>query len=130
MTRKKHPEQEKTVKVKGMTCDSCEVLLERKLGALPGVKRVKASHAKGTIKITHKNNIDDDRIAAAIKEAGYDTTTNKKDRVKELGAGLIIVLAIYLVLRQFELTSAFGVSDGMSLGFILLLGLVASISSC
>ena len=39
--------QEKTYYVKGMHCAACEVLIEKKLLEIPGVKSVQASTDKG-----------------------------------------------------------------------------------
>src|SRR5882672_9344008 len=49
----------------------------------------------------------------------------------EIGAAFLIIVAILLVLGQLDLLpKQFGVSETMSYGLVLVIGLVASVSSC
>lgn len=126
-----------------MTCASCELLLERKLKAVPGVKDVDISHRTGIARITAKSDQlpSADRITAAIEKAGYtvidenapsiSTLSPDKRKWMEIGVALLIIFAGYKLLQAFDLVSlAPSTSGALSLGGVLLIGLVAGTSSC
>ncbi len=132
-----------TVCIGGMTCASCELLLERKLKAIPGIKDVDISHRTGIARITAKSDQlpSAERITAAIEKAGYmiidenapSITTLSPDKRKwmEIGVALLIIFAGYKLLQAFDLVSlAPSTSGALSLGGVLLIGLVAGTSSC
>lgn len=121
-----------------MTCPSCELLLERKLKAVPGVKAVDAQYKKGIAHITAEKNhaLDMEAIAATIEKAGYALEANhalSPDCRKwlEIGASLLVIFAVYKLLQTFDLISlAPSTSGALSMGGIFLIGLVAGTSSC
>lgn len=132
-----------TVCIGGMTCASCELLLERKLKAVPGVKDVDISYKTGIARITAKSDQlpSAERITAAIEKAGYTVIDEKASSVStlspdkrkwmEIGVALLIIFAGYKLLQAFDLVSlAPSTSGALSLGGVLLIGLVAGTSSC
>lgn len=128
------------VKVHGMHCGSCEVLVERNFKKLPGIESVKVNHASGKAKVfyTEEPNIED--LENTIKEHGYKVSHwNERHLVKHddekpdyltIGGIVVIVVSAYLLLKRLNLIPDIGVSDTMSLGFVFLIGLVASMSTC
>jgi len=60
------------LKVKGMHCHSCEMLVSDELGEIAGVKKVAADHAKGLVTIEADDNVDITKIKSKIKELGYE----------------------------------------------------------
>lgn len=143
MSENNPKERYATVCIGGMTCPSCELLLERKLKAVPGVKDVDISHRTGIARITAKADQlpSADRITAAIEKAGYtvidenapsiSTLSPDKRKWMEIGVALLIILAGYKFLQAFDLVSlAPSTSGALSLGGVLLIGLVAGTSSC
>ena len=59
-----------TLKIKGMHCKSCEILIQDSLEEL-GVKS-KADHKKGAVEVEFDNNkISQDKIKQAIEKEGY-----------------------------------------------------------
>lgn len=125
-----------------MTCGSCEILLERKIKAVPGVIDVHVDHRKGLAVITaHPDALpSSDRIEQIIHKAGYrlqdsdeaasggETAQNKW---MEIGGSLLIIFAIYKLLQVFDLVSlAPSTSGALSFGGIFVIGLVAGTSSC
>ncbi|MDP3698964.1 MAG: sulfite exporter TauE/SafE family protein [Nanoarchaeota archaeon] len=136
----------KTFKVKGMTCTSCEVLIERKLKHVSGVKTVKVSRAKEQAEVECSENVQLEQLQEAVKDKGYtlyasnDPIENQpknsfilkdKERYSEIGAVLVVLFAAYFLLTQFNLLPKnFGVTDNMSYGFIFVIGLVAATSTC
>ena len=132
-----------TIHITGMTCSSCELLLERKLKHIPGIMDVDVDHRKGTATITARTDHlpDSDRIASVIHSAGYSlldehsptVSSGDPDQKKwlEIGGSLLIIFAIYKILQAFDLVSlAPSTSDALSLGGIFVIGLVAGTSSC
>ena len=56
------------LKVQGMTCSSCEVLIERKLKHLPGVEKVKVSRAKEEVQVECDDTVTVAQLQEPIKE--------------------------------------------------------------
>ncbi len=60
-----------------------------------------------------------------------NTAKNSTRDYVEIGNAFFIVIAIFFVLRQFDLLpKQFGLSNTMSYGLVFVIGLVASVSSC
>jgi hypothetical protein len=60
-----------------------------------------------------------------------DTTKNSARDYLEIAAAFLIIVAILLALGRADLLpKQFGVSENMSYGLIVIIGLVASVSSC
>ena len=56
------------LKVQGMTCSSCEVLIERNLKKIPGVDKVTVSRAKEQAEVECSNDIQLEQLQDAVKE--------------------------------------------------------------
>ena len=131
------------LKVQGMTCSSCEVLIERNLKKVPGVEKVKVSRAKEQAEVECADHVQIEELQNAIKDKGYTLSVPEKntfknnfilkdkERYSEIGAVLVVLFAAYFLLTQFDiLPKNFGVTDNMSYGFIFVIGLVAATSTC
>lgn len=129
--------------VQGMTCTSCEVLIERNLKKLPGLEKVNVSQAKGEVEIESSRDIPLEELQQAIAEKGYVLSAalpesqqshqhqqSAKDRWAEIGAVAVILFSLYFILKQFNIVPDLGVTDTMSYGFIFVIGLVAATSTC
>lgn len=63
------------LKVSGMHCGSCEMLIEMAVSELSGVQGVKADSGRGTVVVEHDAvATGSDEIKAAITGAGYEVT--------------------------------------------------------
>ncbi len=126
-----------------MTCASCELLLEKNLQAVPGIKHVDVDHKSGIARITAQADClpSLERISAVIQKAGYSvfdegapsmsTLSPDKRKWLEIGGALLIIFAIYKILQVFDLVSlAPSTSGALSFGGIFVIGLVAGTSSC
>jgi uncharacterized protein len=132
------------LKIDGMHCINCEVFIERSLKKVPGVSRVMANYAAGEVDIVYSGEIDLDHLQGAIAEGGYtivssdesessakDRRNNTKLEYLEIGATFLILAGLFFFLKEFDfLPRGFGITDNMSYGLVLLIGLVASVSSC
>ncbi len=133
------------IKVKGMTCASCEVILERGMKKVEGVKNVQVNRSKEKAIIHCENDVQLEDLQAAVADNGYtliphdtiDTPirppfiVKNKKRYSEIGSVIAILIGAYLILNQLEiLPGGIGVTDNMSYGFIFIIGLVAATSTC
>ncbi len=131
------------VNIRGMHCSHCEVLIERKLSAIPGVQRVDVSFRKGLAQITHRGNVDTTAVQNAVEEEGYavlswdeweGTVGKQRNTVRdfaEIGAAFLILAGIFFLARQFGLLShGFVISENIGYGIVFVIGVVASVSSC
>lgn len=57
--------------VEGIMCSGCEKRIETALGNLKEVKKVKASHKDGSVKVVLKENIDVEVLKNTIDEIGF-----------------------------------------------------------
>ncbi len=138
-------QHQQTVDIEGMHCAACEVLIEHAWRQLPGVDKVIVKRSKNRAHIFCQQAIPLDKLNEVINEHGYRVVnhnstktllTEKKhrslaDKLTDVGAVTLILAVIYIAARGFGFEpSSLGVTDQMSFGFIFLLGLVASFSSC
>ncbi len=134
-----------TLAIKGMTCSSCEVLIERNLKTVPGVSDVKVSRAREEATLSCRDGTTLDQLQETVREKGYvfsykdpidkppkaEFFVRNKKRYAEIGAVFLFIMAAYFVLQKFDfLPQSIGVTDNMSYGFIFLIGLVAATSTC
>jgi uncharacterized protein len=132
-----------SIRIDGMTCASCELLLERKLKSMAGVQSVDVNYKKGIAHITAKAKEMPtlESLSAVIRTAGYNvidegrisgtTLSPNKRKWMEIGASLLVIFAIYKLLDTFDLVSlAPSTSGSLTIGGIFLIGLVAGTSSC
>lgn len=132
------------LKIQGMHCASCEVMIERKFKQIPGIEKVNVNNATGKATIYFSKTPQLRELQEVVKENGYSVSLphvrpnaeqplhkNTKREYAEIGAVFLFVAALYLVLSQFDLIpKSLGISDSMSYGFVFLIGLVAAVSTC
>ena len=127
------------LKIHGTHCASCEVLIERRLRALPGVRRVKVNYADGRAVVESAQPLSLDAVNLAIRADGYRASLWSSASAQprgarhyvEVGAIFLVLYALAHMLGQFKLLPAgLGVSTSMGLGTVFLIGLVAAVSSC
>lgn len=145
------PQKSVHLRIAGMHCASCELLLERKFKALPSVASVRVNHHKGTATLWLKDGASLDRSDIEPLFAGTDyrlvsfgdgqqnipDTAHRSDsipphqHVLEIGGALLIIFALYKVLQQFDVVSlAPSTAGALTYGGVILIGLVAGASSC
>ncbi len=132
-----------SLRIAGMTCGSCELLLERKLKTIPGILSVNVNHktGKATFRADPRNLPSEDAIVSVIRAAGYAIAEEDAPTVAsvapaqrkwmEIGASLLIIYALYTILKAYDVVSlAPSTTDALSWGGVLLIGLIAGTSSC
>lgn len=71
---KEKSKMEKTLNITGMMCGHCEAHVKKALEAVAGVTEAVASHEKGTAVVKLSQDVSDDVLTAAVKDAGYEVT--------------------------------------------------------
>lgn len=132
------------LKIHGMHCASCEVLIERTLKDIPGVEQVNVRFATGETEIAVSDeNITIGRIEDAVRSDGYSVSwwherhtaavprKNSSQDYIEIGYVFLFIVATYLLLNRFDiLPRGFGITDTMGYGLVFVIGLVAALSTC
>ncbi|MFA6475679.1 MAG: sulfite exporter TauE/SafE family protein [Patescibacteria group bacterium] len=129
------------IRVRGTTCTSCEIIIEREFKKLNGVKRVKVNHANGWCEIEHDATIPlyKSELKALLEKHGYSLWSDKSVQVKqsqqhhwrEFGVALLILFVVYKILQFLGVFSISTTVDAsINLGTIFVIGLVAAMSTC
>jgi sulfite exporter TauE/SafE/copper chaperone CopZ len=122
----------------GMSCANCETLIEKAFKTVPGVERVRVK--QGYAEVDHRGSLDLAALRHSIDQHGYslrplDPTISKTRRnsardFAEIAGILAILAGAAFVLQQFGLMPrGYAVSEGMTLGLVFLIGLVASVAA-
>ena len=131
------------VEIGGMHCANCEVLIERRFRDVSGVVGVLANRHTGRAEVQHLGPLDIEALRRVVHDDGYTVsyarapdagTAGPKNTARdyiEIGAALLIVLALYSALCQFDiLPTGVAVPSSIGYGLAFLIGAVASISTC
>ncbi|MCX6784974.1 MAG: sulfite exporter TauE/SafE family protein, partial [Candidatus Komeilibacteria bacterium] len=127
------------IPVFGMHCRSCELLLEKSVKEVAGVGSAKAFFRKGKIDIHFQGNEPSwDVVKSKIQSCGYKIgasegrpwLTRQTAAYSQLLLAVIIIFALYGLLRLTGLASFSLTNSKISYPFILLIGLVAGLSTC
>ncbi len=137
--------------VKGMHCASCEVLIERHLKKIAGVHHVNVNRAANIVSIDFEGDITLQQFQDALTGTEYTLLpfhenipaeqykspehsphfTGTQKRLLEIGAIAIIIFGAYFLLTSLDIIPKnFGLQENMSYGFVFLIGLIASTSTC
>jgi len=131
--------KEKTYFVKGMHCASCEILIEKKLLDLKGIKSVEASVKNGRVLMEYENDppaINDlnrifqkENYFFSDKKAETEESFGKREFFITFGIGILVIL-VFLGLIRFGLSGLITVTSSSSLITFFVFGLLAGISTC
>ncbi len=139
--------KEQTYYVKGMHCASCEVLIEKKLLEIPGVKSVEASTNKGKATVEYegekpsieklndifkKDNYSFSNNEYETRRISLNKNTNNKPFNKTLVAFnvAIFIIVAFLILQKVGVTGFLNVTSASSLFTFFGFGLLAGLSTC
>lgn len=128
--------QQKIFYIQGMRCASCEIMIEKKLLAINGIKAVDASTAKGQVVVEYEGSLPSvekiNKMFEKEKYVFYDLPAVDKEAVGSFKiwflAGLVIVVFLYF--NKLGLNSWISVSADSSLPAFFFFGLLAGFSSC
>ena len=138
----------KIIHIKGMTCVSCESIIKDEIKGFPGVEKIKVSVKKETAEISHdaEKKLDFNLIIDKINSLGYhasfekiskaDACINRKEKAtgKQWFYSLLVVLGFYIAYKLLQRAGIFNWVDvdpnNISFGVAVLVGIVASMSTC
>ena len=121
-------------RARGMHCTGCEHIIEESVRQLPGIQRVKADYPTEMVAVVFdpaSTNIE--AICAAVAQKGYrccppgDAGTQRNGFTKLAGAALAIAGILFIIFLDTKWISQSGapdISQHMSYGLILVLGLL------
>jgi sulfite exporter TauE/SafE/copper chaperone CopZ len=132
------------LKIHGMHCASCEVLIERKFKRISGVEKVHVSHHNGKAELFCSSDPNIRELDSLVKEDGYrvslwenhhqvvhpETHKNTWKDYFQMGGIFLVIVSAYYILRQFDLLPTIAISEHMSYGVVFLIGLFAAVSTC
>ena len=84
-----------TLKITGMTCDSCATHVKEALEKVPGVQSADVSYTKGSAKLAVEAGISPDALTAAVAGLGYRATLADA-LVPPVGGGLLVKMREWL----------------------------------
>lgn len=127
-----------TLYVKGMHCSACEIVIEKSLKKIKDIKNVKANLSSETVSFDLVDTTLEDKFTElndSVKELGYALHKNMpKNKViwheiiKAFTISLVF-LAAFVAIQKLGIINAVN-ADSISLPFIMLIGVVASLSTC
>jgi sulfite exporter TauE/SafE/copper chaperone CopZ/plastocyanin domain-containing protein len=123
-----------TIRIGGMSCVSCQNLIEKTLNGTAGIEGAAVDFNSGTARVSYDETvITRDEICGAIGKLGYTTPggDGEKTPFTNLAGTLLIILALYMLLRSFgpgAFAGAFPLAEsGMGYGMLFVIGLVTSV---
>lgn len=116
----------KEIKLKGMTCTSCEKIIAKKLKEFSGIHYFSVDYAGSLLKLE----FDDDKVSLAeirraVEEKGYAFDNGKKK--KPLGmvfAGIGLLLVMYFAWTFYGTFEMPSITQGMGYGLLFVVGLL------
>lgn len=121
--------------VDGMHCAACELLIEKKLSTVQGVKKVDAKLSENKVYIESRRDLNLKILNKLIENDGYtlnDHANPQTIKKKELlyGFGIAAIIMVLFFTLQYLGIVNWVTADEISLPFIFLIGIVASLSTC
>lgn len=132
-----------SIRIEGMTCASCSLLLERAIKGVPGIHAVSVNHRTGIAELQADaaHPPFQRQIEAAVRDAGYRLTSHEQARARSVGSltpewhliggSMVVIVALYFLLRGFHLIDVLpSANAALSYGGSFVIGLVAGTTSC
>ena len=116
------------IKIKGMTCVSCEHRIEVGLGKLDGVESVAVDYTKGRGEVTYNpEKVNAALLEKTIEKMGYGVVKSAAASKNTNVIGImVLLLALYMLISRFGGLDFFNVfpqaKEGMGYGVLFLIG--------
>ena len=125
--------------IKGMHCPSCEILIQDKFKEMPNVTTVNPDFKKQEAEVYYTGQLDQDAINKKIQQYGYEIVekenafSDDEPLGKKIFEAFMIAIGlflVYLIAKEINIIPTIKITGNLNLISVLLLGLVASISTC
>lgn len=130
---------ETTIKIRGMHCRSCELLIEDAFKEINGVKSVHANTKNKNVTVLSEDKLGESLIYNTVRNAGYDVgsddipfiSKNISDYRDLVLAGIALVV-LYLIARYFGIDRLVSQNNsrGSNLLVVFTVGITAGLSTC
>lgn len=139
MGKQKNNIKKAIVDIKGMHCNSCEILIEEEIVKIPKVTKCFVSQKHGKAEIYFKGTLYVEELQKAVREAGYDLgkderpffSHNPKD-YRDLTIAAVVLLGVFYLANDiglFKIGAKVG-GNYNSLPIVFLIGITAGLSTC
>lgn len=122
--------------VEGMHCAACELLVEKKLSKITGIKKVDAKLNSSKVYIESSLDLNAAELSKLVEKEGYKISENKevtnKLNKKDLSIALAIsftIITFFIALQKLGIVNLVNANE-ITLPFVFMIGVVASLSSC
>ena len=130
-----------TYSVSGTHCHACEILIEKEINVMPGIKLVEVSTADASVKITGSKIPEITLLNKVFKDSGYvfSSPLSRGDArraegfVPDIFTSLLIVMGIlagFFLLNKIGIFSTFNVNSDSFYPAFFVFGLLAGLSTC
>ncbi len=127
-----------TIRVAGMHCPSCDILVKTQLEGMDSIVEVIPDHKKNLVTIRHTKPLSLTQINAILCEYGYQASSldevllevSLQDRLSEALAIAGILGIVYYFAKEFNLLPETIAASATSVSGAFFLGLIASASTC
>ena len=131
----------KKYNIKGMHCKSCELLLEKNISQVAGVKKVDVSYKRGIAEVEFLGaQANDAAIGRVIQESGYSLGQGGKlpwfagdgETWFDIMLGVAALMLLFIVGKLLGVFDGFGTAFGSAPTYpiVFVIGLTAGISTC
>lgn len=127
-----------TLRISGMHCASCDILIKAKIQNLSHVKEVIPDYRKKIVTIKHQGTLSLDTVNSVLCEYGYKASNLKdvlleksfQDTLIETLVIAVVLGTLYYFLNEFHVFPETLSGSATSFAGALVLGLIASASTC
>ena len=138
----KQNKRKKTIHIGGMTCTSCEILIGDELQEMEGVNKAKVSCKTNTAEIYYTDDEPDhDDVISIITKLGYQAGLEPFEKEKKVKAtskqwlyAFLVLFGLYIVYKYLKWIGVMRLleidTSEISFGVAILVGIVASMSTC
>jgi uncharacterized protein len=130
VAKREEGQTEETLHVSGMTCNSCEVRIERVLSKIDGMKHVKAKFADSSVALAYDSaKVTRETIRESLSKIGYEVSTKEKSfSIPQLiGIGAIIAVLFLLISQSGIFSLVPQISKNASYWILLATGVLISV---
>ncbi|HSW97031.1 MAG TPA: sulfite exporter TauE/SafE family protein [Candidatus Saccharimonadales bacterium] len=139
MNKDKNTIKKAIIDIKGMHCNSCEILIEEEIIKIPKVTKCLVSQQKGKAEVYFKGTLYTDELEKAVKEAGYALGKDERPffshnpkEYRDLAIAAVVLLGLFYLANNiglFKLGAKVG-GNFNNLPIVFLIGVTAGLSTC